>query len=368
MLSLLDRYFLRQMVQTISATTIVLLAIISGTTFAQVLKQVANGRFPLSAMFQVMVFNILEQMSTILLLAGFIGVLLALGRMHRESEMHVLAASGMGPSGLLRPLAWLALPLVCMVGMLSLWLGPWAVARSIRVVVDASRSMVATGLEAGRFTELPGNHGIILVNSLNRDGSQFGRTFIAIDQTGSSGVHQIRLITSARGRLYQGSHGQHHYLSLEDGWQYEIPLHADNWRRVHYQRNDTSLLGSVSNKMTHSVHGMDTLTLMHTSGRDARAELAWRMIMPVMALVLMVLALSIAHQNPRESRFGRMFLALLSFYAYYLILSLCRGQIAQGHWHHATSLWGVSVCLLILATGLFYRPYVARKPHRGRPR
>ena len=66
MLSILDRYFLRELGQTMLATAIVLLAIMSGTTFAQVLKQVANGSFPASVMFQVLGLNMIEGLPTLL--------------------------------------------------------------------------------------------------------------------------------------------------------------------------------------------------------------------------------------------------------------------------------------------------------------
>ncbi|SFK50727.1 LPS export ABC transporter permease LptF [Rhodanobacter glycinis] len=365
MLSILDRYFLRELGQTVAATAIVLLAIMSGTTFAQVLKQVANGSFPASVMFQVLGLNMLDSLSTLLLLAGFIGILLALGRMYRESEMHVLASSGMGPRGLLRPVALLALILALVVGVVSLWLGPWAAAKSSQVVAAANRSVIAAGLDAGRFTELPGKGGIILVDTLSRDGSQLGRTFIATERTGKDGVQQVKLITGTKGHLYQGSNGEDRYLSLDDGWQYEIPLGGDNWRRMQYQRNDTSLTNVQSDDDDDPAHTLDTFTLAHVDNADARAEFAWRTIAPAMALVLVMLALPMSRQSPREPRFGRLLLAVLGFYAYYLVLALCRGQISKGHWHHAGSLWAVSALVFALAVWLFQRQYAARKPRGG---
>jgi lipopolysaccharide export system permease protein len=366
MLSILDRYFLRELGQTVAATAIVLLAIMSGTTFAQVLKQVANGSFPASVMFQVLGLNMLDSLSTMLLLAVFIGVLLALGRMYRESEMHVLASSGMGPRGLLRPIALLAVLTALVVGMVSLWLGPWAAGKSNQVVAAANRSVIAAGLDAGRFTDLPGKGGIILVDSLSRDGSQLGRTFIATERTGKDGVHQVRLITGAKGHLYQGSGGDDRYLALEDGWQYEIPLGGDNWRRMQYARNDTSLSNIQSNDDDEDpAHTLDTFALMRTDNADARAEFAWRTIAPAMALVLVMLAVPLSRQSPREPRFGRMLLAVLGFYVYYLLLALCRGQIVKGHWHHAGSLWAVSALVFALAVWLFRRQYAARKPRKA---
>src|SRR5690348_17561847 len=71
MLSILDRYFLRELAQTVAATTIVLLAIITGTTFAKVLQQVAGGSFPASVMFPVLGLRTLDGLTNLLPLAGF---------------------------------------------------------------------------------------------------------------------------------------------------------------------------------------------------------------------------------------------------------------------------------------------------------
>ena len=85
MLSILDRYFLRELAQTVAATVVVLLVIVAGSAFAKVLQQVANGSFPASVMFQVLGLRTLDGLTNLMPLASFIGVLMGLGRMYRES-------------------------------------------------------------------------------------------------------------------------------------------------------------------------------------------------------------------------------------------------------------------------------------------
>src|SRR3546814_10329846 len=66
-----------------------------------------------------------------------LGLLLAIGRLYRDSEMPVLTAIGVGPRRLLRPLMMLVLPVVAVIALCSLWLGPWA--------RDYARGMVEAG-------------------------------------------------------------------------------------------------------------------------------------------------------------------------------------------------------------------------------
>lgn len=362
MLSILDRYFLRELGQTMVATAIVLVTVLAGSSFARVLQQVANGSFPASVMFQVLGLNMLDGLSNLLPLSGYVGALWAMGRMYRESEMHVLASSGMGARGVFRPVAMLAVLIALAVGLVSLWLGPWAARSSAALIDAANRSVIAAGLDAGRFTELPGKDGVIFVDTLSRDGSQLGKTFIATERKGSDGVSRLRLITGASGQLYQESDGKGRFLGLRDGWQYELPLGADNWRRIRYERNDASLTSvQAGDADSDPVHNLDTLALARTDSSEARAELAWRISSPVMALVLMMLSLPLARQNPREARYGRLLLAVLAFFLYQNLMALCNGQISKGHWHSSAPMWAVSALAFAIGAWLFRSQYQPRR-------
>ncbi|WP_333678067.1 LPS export ABC transporter permease LptF [Dyella sp.] len=366
MLSILDRYFLRELGTTIGATVIVLLVIMAGTTFAHVLEQVAKGSFPASVMFQVLGLNMIDTLSSMLPLAGFLGVLQSFGRMYRESEMHVLASSGMGMGGLLRPMAIVAVVMLVLVSAVSMWLGPWSARTSDSLVAAANRSIIAAGLDAGRFTELPGKGGIILVDTLSRDGQKLGRTFIAAERTNKDGSRVMKMATGQHGNLYSNSDSSNRYLALNDGWQYEIPLGADNWRRMQYERNDNALSSIQSDDEADPIHNLGMIDLMHNTTPDARAEFAWRTVVPLMTLALLMLAMPLSKQTPREPRYGRMLIAVLGFFLYYNLLALCRGQLAKGHWHHATPMWLLSLGLFALAAWNFRHQYTARAPRKAR--
>ena len=362
MLSILDRYFLRELARTVAATTIVLLVIVAGSAFAKVLQQVAGGSFPASVMFQVLGLKTLDQLTNVLPLASFIGVLMGLGRMYRESEMHVLSSSGMGPAGLLRPVLLLSAVLVAITAVVSLWLGPWAVRTSDEMVAAANRSIVAAGLDAGRFTNFPGKDGIIFVDSLSRDGSKLGRTFLAVQTGGKDGHPHVKLVSAASGQLYQESNGDGRFIAFKDGWQYDVPLGADDWRQMQYERNDTSLSSVQGNDDDDPTHALSSWELAHSTDPAARAEFAWRANAPPLTFVLLLLALPLSRQNPREPRYGRLLLAMVSFYFYYLLLALGRAQIGKDHWHNQAPLWALHVVVALFAGWMLWKQYAPRKP------
>src|SRR3546814_3018861 len=107
-----------------------------------------------------------------------LGLLLAIGRLYRDSEMPVLTAIGGGPRRLLRPLMMLVLPVVAVIALCSLWLGPWARDYARGMVEAGNRSLLVAGLEPGRFIELPGGGGVVDVGSMSHDGPRLSRLFV----------------------------------------------------------------------------------------------------------------------------------------------------------------------------------------------
>jgi lipopolysaccharide export system permease protein len=303
----------------------------------------------------------LDGLTNMMPLASFIGVLMGLGRMYRESEMHVLASSGMGPRGLLRPVLLLGVVLVSITALVSLWLGPWAVRTSDAMVAAANRSVIAAGLDAGRFTNLPGKGGIIFVDSLSRDGSKLGRTFVATQRDDKKGLPHLKVVNATNGELYQESNGDGRFIAFKNGWQYEISLGTDNWRQMRYERNDTSLSSVQADDDDDPAHSKGSWTLAQSNDQHDQAEFAWRANAPPLTLVLLLLALPLSRQSPREPRYGRLLLAIVSFYLYYLLLALGRAQIDKGHWHSEAPLWALHLLVLALAGWMLWKQYSPRK-------
>lgn len=370
MLRILDRYILRELATNVLAVAVVLLVVVAGGTFARVLQQVAQGSYPASVMFDVLGLKMLSSMAGILPLALFLGILMGLGRLYHDSEMHVLAASGMGRRGLLKPIVMLGLPTALIVGLLSLWLGPWAEHTADGKISEANHSVIAAGLEAGRFTELPGGGGTIFVTSMSRDGTRLGKVFVAREDAGDkSSLPSLKVVTAAHGHLYTDSDGNGRYLALNDGWQFELPLDADNWSRMQYKQNDIAL------SEVNPGDGMDTgeigsatatLALWKAEGPQARAELAWRMAAPVATLVLVLLALPLSRQSPREPRYGRMMIAVLCYFLYFSVLSLLRSLIGQDKLHGDAPIWLLHLALAAGSAWVFWRQYAPRRARGGR--
>jgi hypothetical protein len=151
----LDRYLLGDFVQSFLATLIVLLVVSVGGVLVDILGNIADGRLPAKLLFSQLGLQFIAYLPLILPLALMLGLLLAIARLYRDSEMAVITAIGVGPKRLLRPLLMLVVPVVLLVGACSLWLGPWAGRVAEQMIIEANRSVLMAGLEPGRFTRCP---------------------------------------------------------------------------------------------------------------------------------------------------------------------------------------------------------------------
>ena len=213
MLRIIDRYLLRELALSFLGVTAVLLLISIGETVIAVLNQVARGRVPADLLVAMIGLRSIDSLNVLLPLAVFLGVLLAYGRMYRDSEMAVLGASGLGIGGLMRPLLLLFVPIAAIAALVAFWIAPAAVRFSQHLVDEANRSLLIAGLEPGRFVPLPGREGIIYVGDMSPEGSKFTRMFVESEQLEADGTSRINIITARSGELYRDTSGGDRFLA-----------------------------------------------------------------------------------------------------------------------------------------------------------
>jgi lipopolysaccharide export system permease protein len=368
MLRIVDRYLARELLVSFLAATIILLLITVGGTVADLLGKIARGRVPADLLLALIGLRTVDALTVLAPLAVFLGVQIAYGRLYRESEMAVFSASGLAMTDLLRPLMILAVPLAIVMGTISFWLAPAAVRASQQLMQEASRSLIVAGLEPGRFVELPNNDGFMYVESMNSDGTAFGKMFVASEKTDPKTKDTtINVITATDGELYHEADGAERYLALHDGFRVEGVVGKDNYRLMRYKRNDLKLQDSETDNSADSVkRAAPTGELLASSDIVQRAELQWRIGVPITTLVLILLALPLAKASPREPRYARLLIALLVWLIYNSLITFGRSWISQGRVNPLFGFWWVQIPTALLALYMLWHSQQLPKPRAPR--
>jgi lipopolysaccharide export system permease protein len=379
-LRIIDRYLARELLVSFIAATAILLLVTVGGNVADLLNKIAHGKIPAELLLSLIGLHTVEALTVLAPLAVFIGVQLAYGRLYRESEMAVFAASGLPVTGLLRPLMLLAVPLMIVMALISFWWAPASERLSQSLVREANRSLIIAGLEPGRFVELPNNDGVMYVEAMNEDGTKFKKMFVAseradvpdksaaaktpADKTVGNTV-RINVITAADGELYHDANGAERYLGLNDGFRVEGIIGEDNYRLLRYARNDIKLTDSDPDNNSDSIKiAAPTLDLLRSQDPVQRAELHWRLAAPVSMILLVLLALPLSKSSPRQPRYAGLLIALLSWSIYFSLLSLGRNWIRMGKLNDLAGFWWIYIPTLLIAAYLLWRGQQLPKPKR----
>ena len=358
----LDRYLLSELAQSTFAALVILLIVSVGGVITDVLKDIASGRLPAGLMLAQLGLVLLNWLPLILPLALMLGMMLGIGRLYRDSEMPVIAAIGVGPRRLLKPVLLLVLPVVVVVGLCSLWLGPMAERISREMIQQANRNLVVSGLEPGSFTEIPGGGGVVYVGAMSTDGSQFRRVFIYRE---SEGRHDIT--TANTGALAVDDEGER-YLTLDEGFQVEGPTDGGlDYRLMRYASNEVRLPAGQARHDPDDPEILPTRELLGDPRPAANAQLHFRLAPPLLTLAFALMAVPLARSTPRQARYGRVMMGFLAYLVGMNMVQVGTDWLETGRLAPVLGLWWLVLPLLAMAFWLYFTDGRMRRPRRARP-
>jgi len=354
-LRILDRYIFREVAVTWIAVTAVLLAILLSDRLARVLSQAAANEFPQGVVLSLIGLTAAGYLTLIVPIGFFLAIMLALGRLYHESEMAAMQACGVGPASLYRPIAILGGVIALLLVWLSFWAIPSAVARAQEIRADAYRDAQLGMLEPGRFrsfadgsvvfyAERVDDHGILHNVHVFVDRSRHARN--------AEGQMEVWVATRAEQR---GAGRSEQLFVLYDGEMYQGVPGEGQFRIMHFTEAGfpISVTGPVS--ATSSAELKPTSELLISRDLADRAELQARISSPILALILMVLAVPLARLRPRQGRFGRIGIAILAYFIYSLLLDSSRVWVESGAIPEYVGVWWVHALALVIGLWLLAR-------------
>lgn len=326
-----------------------LFAISLTSTLVRVLGRAAGGKMPTEAVLATVGFTSLNYLPILLALTVFVAILLALSRAYRDSEMVVWFASGQPLTACIGPVLLFALPIVVVIAGLSLFLTPWA-----NQELESFRQQLAQREEISRiapgvFLESPSADHVFFVESLATGGESVGKIFVSFRQHGRLGV-----IVAQRGYTEVAPNGDR-FAVLVNGRRYEGKAGTPEYRVTEFERYFIRIEGKEAAASQVSVKGMPTLTLLRSPTDEYRAELLWRIGLPIVALVLALLAIPLSFVNPRASTSVNLLFAVFVYMVYSNLLSVVQAQVSQGKIGFGTGWWVVHALMFSVFAIMMYR-------------
>jgi lipopolysaccharide export system permease protein len=97
---------------------------------------------------------------------------------------------------------------------------------------------------------------------------------------------------------------------------------------------------------------MPVATLLRSGDPLHRAELQWRIGVPLSMIILAIFAVPLSRSQPRSGRYGRLAVGLLVFIIYFNLLSAAKAWVERGEINPSLGLWWVHGLVLLAALTL----------------
>lgn len=341
----MQKYILREWFWTSLAVSIVLIIVLLGAYLGDMLNDIADGRMPAGLMSMQLLFHMPETLGNILPLAGFVAVMWGLGRLYRDQEMAVMRSSGFGWKQLLKPLLMLVIPLSLGLLVLGLLVAPATARLAEKQLEEALKSAAVWGLQAGKFHVLRRGGLVLYAEAIEDDGTSLRNIFIKQRDEGREQVWVAR-----KGRYWMDSQNGDRYLILEEGKVTDVAAGQLDLRVLSFSRNDLRLPEPESRERKGTkINSQSSLALVAKGGAEAIAELQWRISPAITVIVLGLLAIPLAHSQPREGRGVRIVLGILVYLLYGNMLYLCRSWITDGSLPVYIGMWWVHAIFLLIS-------------------
>jgi lipopolysaccharide export system permease protein len=360
------RSIVAELTSTASAVFTVLFSILFSVGLVRILGQAAGGRVDNEAVFQLLALTALTWLSVVLTLTLFISVLMTLSRAYRDSEMVVWFASGQSLLSWLRPVLRFAWPIVVSVALLSMFVTPWATSQIEGLRDQFSRRDDVSRVAPGRFIESGGAADrVFFVESVDFEGRQVSNVFVSMRSQGREGV-----IVAAKGEIEVAPNGDR-FLVLEQGRRYEGRPGSAEYRTMEFDRYAIRIESRPDRPLAErSARTKSMRELIAEPTSFAKAEIVWRIGIPIAAMVVTLLAMPLAYTNPRVGRSFNLIIAVLAFAIYLNVLNTVQAWVQQDRVSFVVGVWIVHAVVLACVAVLFARRVYLQRwwPRRLTPR
>lgn len=363
-LDVLNRYLMKEMLGTHLAVTVVLLLIIIGGVVARMLREAAEGRIPADVLVPLVALGSVRGLILLLPVSLFLALMLGLGRLYKDSEMAALQACGVGPKRLYVAIVWVTVPMVALLTVLVLWAAPLASATIDQVRIEAEGRSDLVGVAPGRFLESRVGGRVFFIEGYIGDSNAMRDVFIQ-----SRGPAGTEVVTARRAESRVDPLSGQRYLVLHDGYRYVGEPGEREFQILEFELHGVRVPDPEGSRRVGKADSQPTSALLGSERLQERAELQWRISMPISMVLLAALALPLAHtNNPRQGRFGKLTAAIAVYIVYANLLIVSKSWFAGGQTPAWLGMWWVHGALAGLVVLLLWRQRGLRVRRRRVPR
>ncbi|NOQ88815.1 MAG: LPS export ABC transporter permease LptF [Gammaproteobacteria bacterium] len=347
-LTIIDKYIAKELLLACLSVLFILLIIVLSTEIVHLLSWVSEGVIPTSALLAYLINSLFEFTVVLIPLSLLMGILIAFGRLYRDSEMAAIMSAGIGPIQWYRPLMMIAVPATILLLLLMLFVRPAINIQRAQIAAEIQSQAEVDTLLVGQFNRASKGGGVLFLESASNDSKQIENVFFQQQHKGK-GHLDLAASTSTfyneEGRRYMMMHGGTHYVGNAGEAGFKIIKYKEYGIHIVKKQVDAHI----------SEKSKSIVELWHSDIPKEQAELQWRFALPLATIIVAFMALPLSHTDPRSGRYGKLALALILYLLYSNFLGVGKTWIVQQKVPLWVGTWWVHLIAIIFTFYLLKR-------------
>ncbi|MCF0253347.1 MAG: LPS export ABC transporter permease LptF [Duodenibacillus sp.] len=330
----------------------VLFSIVLTVGLVRILGEVTAGKGDVGAIIELVIYTSITNLPALLTLSVFIAVLMTLMRGWRDNEIVVwFSSGGLNLFAWIEPVMRFALPLIFIIGMVSVFIGPWARGQIERTTQQFEQRQDLSRISPGRFVEIRGGKMVFFIEQVDEKTTEVKNVFMS-EKRGSREI----IVHADAGKLRTNEFGDQ-YVVLYNGRRYESSGKEDAaWNVIDFQSYE--VLIEVKAKQAYENKRSDAMPfaqLFEERSPVNDSQVLWRLSWPLAAFNLALLAIPLSYTNPRAGRNLSLLAAVMVFILYLNGISVMQTWVRTEKISWPAGLLLINGSVLALAALLFAR-------------
>jgi lipopolysaccharide export system permease protein len=348
---IIDRYIMREIIKPTVAVCGILVFIFGCYMATRFLADALVGELPGTTIILLILLRIAIALEVLLPTTLYLSVVVALGRLYKDSEMTALFACGVSLARVIRPVFYTALAIAVIVASLSLFIRPWAYDKYYRLKAHAGANFDLTRMNDGTFYETEKGARVIYAEKVDQQQDEAQRIFI---RTERDDTLQVIYARQANQSMDRASGKQ--ILVFTDGYLYEFSRTGEEGRVIHFEQSAMSLEPKANLRLKYRVKAASTGSIARSDDSEEIAEFQWRLSAPLATVLLAMLGVPLSRSSPRRGKYAKVTTAVVIFAVYYNLSALTKKWVGSGVLDTIPGIWWIQLLLAGLLLVLLWRP------------
>lgn len=347
---IIRRYIISEIIKPASNILILMLAIFTSYTAINYLTDAVGGMMSPARIGTLIGLRIGMALEILLPTTLYLSVIIALGRLYKDSEMTALAACGLGTGGIVWPVFLLSIPVALMAGGASLYIRSAAYTQIYELRSKAVAEFAINQLESDRFLEFANGRYTFFSEDIDRKRGIAHKIFLHEKKGDVWQVIQAEeMIDGGRNSL------GYPVMILRNGYVVEFQASGKKGNIIHFEQAHYPIVADSSKSGRYRRKAASTSHLLQSDRLEDVAELQWRLSTPLSTILLALLGIPLSRTNPRKGKFAKLGLALIIFAVYYQLFVIAKTQVENGAISPMIGIWWVPGLLTVLVLFLLWR-------------